>query len=101
MTCCIKKNKAIFLHFEMCLLRPRLILVSALNITNKFKFRYKSTNGAKIAFSVTEKRLFNNRRIMTKIFLFFLNLFTGYLLYYVYSIAVRSAAPQTTLWGGP
>ena len=32
---------------------------------------------------------------------FFLNLFIGVLLYYLYSITVWSAAPQTTLWGGP
>ena len=31
----------------------------------------------------------------------FFNLFMGFLLYYLYSITVWSAAPQTTLWGGP
>ena len=32
---------------------------------------------------------------------FFKSFFYWVLLYYLYSITVRSAAPQTTLWGGP
>ena len=51
---------------------------------------------------ISTNRSYSTGKKQTTLTNFFLiNLFNRFLLYYLYSITARTAAPQTILWGGP